>query len=171
MERRRIDFQNAQSSKQVLRREEDVVIVNLVVFAEDPALRTRVSLRRASFDQISQRVLTLVGKRQVRVVEHDHDRGQRHSCEQQWHRQAVQAHAACFDRHDFVALAHDSQSDQNGHQRPERGQLIHQVRGQITEILHHDQEGNTVARNVIQQFEERERFEQKDKRAHQQREV
>src|SRR6267143_2811341 len=72
LEIRWINFQNAKSSEQVLGRIKEIVIVNLVVFAEDPALRMSVSLWGPSLDLIMQGVLPLVCIRKIGVIKRDH---------------------------------------------------------------------------------------------------
>src|SRR5713226_425288 len=67
-----INFQDAKSAEQVLRGVEEIVIVNLVVFAKDPALRMSVRLRRPSLDLVMQGILTLVRIRKIGVVQQDH---------------------------------------------------------------------------------------------------
>src|SRR5260370_1441387 len=83
LEIRRINFQNAESSEQVLGRIKEIVIVNLVVFSKDPALRMSVSLRRPALDLVMQGVLLLVGIRKIGVVQQNHRRRERQSSQKQ----------------------------------------------------------------------------------------
>jgi len=49
-----IQLDNAEAAKEFLRGVEEIVIVDLVVFSKDPALRARVGLRGAAFDLVAQ---------------------------------------------------------------------------------------------------------------------
>src|SRR5207253_7849798 len=81
------------------------------------------------------------------------------------------ANPAGFDGHDFIVLAHDPQRYENGHQRTQRRELVEQIRSKIAKIIDHDQKRDAMTGNVVEQFEERERLEQKNERSHQECEV
>src|SRR6185437_14553482 len=50
----RIQFDDAQTTKEILRWVEEVVVVNFLVIPKNPSLRVRVGLRRAAFNLVSQ---------------------------------------------------------------------------------------------------------------------
>src|SRR5258708_8624944 len=60
LEIRWINFQNTKPAEQVLIGVKNIVIVNLVVFAKDPALRMSVRLRRSSRELFMPGLLPLV---------------------------------------------------------------------------------------------------------------
>ena len=130
-----------------------------------------VGLRRTSFDEVMERVLPLIRIGQIGVVQHHHGSGQGQSRKQQRYCQTVQTDATSLDRHDFIVFAHDSQRHQDGDQRPQRCQLVEQIGSKVAEIIHHNQKGNSVARNVVEYFEEGEGLKKKDKHPHQQRKI
>src|SRR5437879_12070435 len=118
-----------------------------------------------------ERVLSLIRVGQIGVVEHHHGSGQGQSRQQQRYRLKVQTDATGLDGYDFIVLAHDSQRHQDGDQRPQRCQLVEQIGSKVAEIIHHNQKGNSVARNVIEYLEEGEGLKKKDERSHQQRKI
>src|SRR5260370_30912845 len=79
LEIRWINFQNTKPAEQVLIGVKNIVIVNLVVFAKDPALRMSVRLRRSSLDFVMQGVLPPGRLRQIGIIEQEHRRRQRQS--------------------------------------------------------------------------------------------
>src|SRR5438477_5354982 len=167
----RIEFKHRESAKEVLRGVEEIVVINPRALSENPALRMSVRLRRAPFDQVMEGVLPLVCIRQIRVVEHDHSHGQRQTGKKQGCRQPVHTDPAGFDGYDFIALAHDPQRHENGHQRSQGRELVEQIRSKVAEIIDNDQERDAMAGYVVQQLEERERLKQKNERSHQEREI
>src|SRR6267143_1022451 len=171
LKRRRIDFQHREPAKKVLRGVEEIVIVDFIVFTEDPSLRVGVDLRRAAFDQVVKRVLPLVGIGQVGIVENDHGCGQGQPCKKQRHGQTIHTDAAGLDGHDFIVLAHDPQRHEYRDQRPQRRELIEQIGSKVAEIIDHDKERNAVARNVVEKLEKGEGLKKKDERPHQQRKI
>ena len=72
LKRHRIDFQHSEPAKKVLRRVEQVVIINLRAFPKDPALRVGICLRRTALNQVMKGVLALVRVGQIRIVKPDH---------------------------------------------------------------------------------------------------
>src|SRR5258708_811565 len=166
-----INFQNAKSTEQVLRRVKEIVIVNLVVFSKDPALGMSVRLRGPSLDLVMQGILSLVRIRKVRVVHQDHSGRQRQSSEKERHSQAVEARTARFYRHDFVVLAHYPESDEHCHQRSQWEKIVKQERRQIAEVVHHDKKGHFVPSDVVEQIEQRKRLIKENENRHQESEV
>src|SRR6266404_473934 len=167
----RINFQNAKSTEQVLRRVKEIVIVNLIVFSKNPALWMRVRLRGPSLDLVMQGILTLVRIREIRVVHQDHRGRQRQSSEKKRHSEAVEARTACFYRHDFVVLAHDPESDEHRHQRSEWEKIVEQERRQIAEVVHHDKKRHFVPGDVVEQIEQCKRLVKENENRHQESEV
>src|SRR5712692_10152618 len=102
-----INFQDAESAEQVLRRVKEIVIVDLIVFSKNPSLRMSVRLRRPSLDLVMQGILPLVRIRKIGVGHQGHGGRQRKSSEKKRHSQAVKAGTAGFYRHDFIVLTHD----------------------------------------------------------------
>src|SRR5258706_7522674 len=132
----RINFQNAKSTEQVLRRVKEIVIVNLIAFSKNPALRMSVRLRWPSLDLVMQGILTLVRIMEIRVIHQDHGGGQRQISEQKQHSEAVEAGTARFYRHDFIVLYHHAESDQHSHPRHHWGKIVEEERRQIAKENH-----------------------------------
>ena len=71
-----IEFDHAEAAEEFLRGIEDVVVVDLGVVPENPALRASVGLGGPAFDLVAQRVLALVGVGKISVVEDEESAGQ-----------------------------------------------------------------------------------------------
>ena len=166
-----IEFNDSEPAKKILCGIEEIVIVDLGIVAEDPALRPRVGLRGAAFDLVTERVLALVGVREIGAVEEQQSAGKCTTSEEQRNGQAIEADAAGFESDDFVVLAHHADSDQHGDQCAERGELIEQIGNQVTEIVDDDEKGNAMARDVVEKLEEGEGLEKQDENAHDDGEV
>src|SRR5258708_7164322 len=167
----RINLQHAKSTEQVLSRVKEIVIIDLVIFSKDPALRMSVRLRRPSLDLVMQGILTLVRIREIRVVHQDHGGGQRQSSEKKRHSEAVEAGTARFYRHDFVVLAHHSESDEHRHQRSQWEKIVEQERRQIAEVIHHDKKRHFVPGDVVEPIEQTKRLVKENENRHQESEV
>src|SRR5258708_13315911 len=102
LEIRWINFQNTKPAEQVLIGVKNIVIVNLVVFAKDPALRMSVRLRRSSLDLVMQGGLPLVRIRKIGIVEQDHRGRQRQSSQKKGHSQAGKTWTASLYPADFL---------------------------------------------------------------------
>ena len=135
-ESRGIEFEDVQSSEQLTVRIEELVVIDLRVFAEDPLPAGLViGLRGAALDLIAQGVLALIGVGQVGVIEHDQARGQQQSGQQQRQGNAIQADAGGLEGDEFVIFRHHAERDQHGHQRGQRRELIEEIAGKIDKIV------------------------------------
>ena len=77
------------------------------MLSEDPLLiGTQVSLRGPAFDLVAERVLTLVGTRQIELVEEEQARCQTDANHQHGHHDAVDADAGRLDGGDFIGALH-----------------------------------------------------------------
>src|SRR4029077_2843290 len=171
LERRGVEFDDAQTPEKILHRVKEVIVVNLFVIAKNPALGVRIGLGRAAFNMVSERVLPLVGVGKICFVEHDHAGCKRQSREKQWHCEAVKANAAGFAGHDFIVLAHHSERDQHGDQSAQWRKVIKQVGSQIAEIIDHDKKWDAVACDVIEQLKKGESFKKENEHRHQHGEI
>lgn len=167
----RINFDDAEAAEGSLSGVEDVVIINFGVFAEDPALRLSVGLRRATLDLVAEGVLALVGVGEISFVEENHAGGEDESAEEKRDGEAVKADAAGLAGDDFVVLAHDAERDEDGDESGERGEVVEEEGSEEAEIVDDDEEGNAVAGDVVEQFEESEGFEEEDEDGHEDGEV
>ncbi len=128
-------------------------------------------MRGLAFDLVAQGVLALVGVGKIGVVEDEQSAGQQHAGEEERQGDAVDADATGFEGHNFVVLAEDTQSDQNGHQRAERRELVEQIRDQIAEVIDNNHKRNVVAGDIVEKLEEGEGLEEQDESAHDEGEV
>src|SRR5258708_10600911 len=142
LEIRWINFKNTNPAEQVWIGVKNIVIVNLVVFAKDPALRMSVRLRRSSLDLVMQGVLPLVRIRKIGIVEQDHRGRQRQSSQKKGHSQAVKTGTACFYRDGFIVLTHHPEGDEHRHQCSQGPKMIEQERRQIAEEVQHEHKRN-----------------------------
>jgi hypothetical protein len=122
-----IDFHDAETAEDVLQRAEEIVIVDLGIFAKDPALRVSVGLRGTALDLVAERVLTLVGVGEISFVDDEHGGGEDHSGHEERDDQAMQADAAGLNGHDFVVLTHGAEGHKHGDERAERREVVDQV--------------------------------------------
>ena len=171
VERGGIDFHDAEAAEEILQRAEQIVIIDFGIFAEDPALRMGVGLRRAALDLVAQGVLALVGVGEIGFVDEKHGGGEDHSGHEERDDQAMQTDAAGFDGHDFVVLAHDAEGDEDGDERAERGEVVDEIGREVAEIIDDGEEGDAMAGDVVEQLEEGEGFEEKNEDAHDEQEI
>src|SRR5712691_5087204 len=165
-----INFQDTKSAEQVLRRIKEIVIVNLVVFPKDPALRMSVRLGRPSFDLVMQCVLPLVRIRKISVVEQDHRGRERQSSQKERHSQTMETCTACLYRHDFIVFTHYPEGDQHRHQRSERKEVVKQKWRQVAEVIHHCKKRHFMPGDVVEQIEQRKCLVEENKNRHQESE-
>ena len=166
-----IEFDDAEAAEKFLRGLEDVVIVDLGIFAENPALRAGVGLRGLSLDLVTKRVLALVGVGEIGVVENEKRGGKDQAGEKQREGEAVEADAAGLEGDDFVVFAENAEGDEGGDESGERRKLVDEIRNQETEIVDDDQEGDAVASDVVEEFEKGEGFKEQDESAEDQEEI
>src|SRR5262249_25920980 len=155
-------FDDGEAAEEFLFGVEEVVIVDLGIFTKNPALRARVGLRGLALDLVAQGVLALVGVGKKSVIEEQEQPCEHHSRDKKRQRQAIQTDAAGLEGGDFVVLAEHAQGDKGGDQRGERRELVDEIRNEIAEIVHDNEEGDAVPGDVVEQFEEREGFKKRD---------
>jgi len=165
-----IEFDDGKPAKEILSGIEQVIVIDFVVFAKDPALRARVSLCRLALDDVAVGVLALVGVREVGVVEDEEGGGDGETGEEEGEREAVERDAAGLEGNDFVVLAENAEGNEDGDKGAERSELIDGVGNQIAEITGDDGKGDVVAADVFGEFEEGEDFEEEEKGDHDDRE-
>ena len=150
---------------------EELVIVDLEIFTENPALRAGVGLGRLAFNLVAERVLTLIGVGKVDVVENEKARSERDPGKEKRNGEAIEADAAGFEGDDFVVFAEDAEGNENGDQSAEWRELIDEIGDEVAEIVDDNEERHVVTSNVVEEFEEGEDFEEEDEGGHDDEEV
>jgi len=150
---------------------EEVVIVDLEIFTEDPALRAGVGLGRLAFNLVAECVLTLIGVGKVDVVENEKARSKRDPGKEKRNGEAIEADAAGFEGDDFVVFAEDAEGNENGDESAEWRKLIDEIGDEVAEIVDDDEERHVVTGNVVEEFEEGEDLEEEDEGGHDDEEV
>src|SRR6516164_4027076 len=166
-----VEFDDGESAEQPFVRIKEIVIVDFVVFAKNPALQGSVGLRRLALDDGAVGVLTLVGVGQVGVVEDEEREGDGETGEKQRHRETIEGNAAGLEGHDFVVLTENADGDENGNEGAKRSELVDGVGNEVAEIVHHHDKGGVVAADVFGQFEEGEDFEEEEEGEHDEEEL
>jgi hypothetical protein len=161
-----IEFDDTESAEKLFGGIEEIVIVNLEIFPENPALRAGVGLRRLALDLVAERVLTLVGVGKVDVVENEKAESENDSAEEKGKSEAIEADATGLEGHNFVVLAEDAESDENGDKGAERRELVDEVGNEVAEVVDDDEKGDMVAGDVVEKLEEGEDFEEKGEGRH-----
>src|SRR6202008_2929321 len=113
----------------------------------------------------------LIGVGEIGVVENEQRARKNNPGEEQRQGEAIEADAAGLEGHNFVCLAENTEGAQRGDESGERRELVNEIRNQEAEIVDDDQKRDTVARDVVEQFEEGEGFKQQDERAENEHEI
>ena len=166
-----VEFDNGETAEEFFIGVEEIVVVDLVVFPKNPALRAGVGLRRPAFDDGAESVLTLVGVGEIGVIEDEEREGDGEASEKERNGEAVEGNATGLEGDNFVVLAEDAEGDENAHESAEGRELIDGIRDEVTEIIDDDHEGDVVAADVFGEFEEGEDFEQEEEGDHDDEEV
>ena len=166
-----IEFDDAEAAEEFLCGIENIVVVDLGIFPENPALRAGVGLRGLALDLVAQRVLALVGVGEIGVVENEKRAGENDAGEKQREREPVEADAAGLEGDDFVVFAEDAEGDERGDESGERRELVDEIGNQEAKIIDDDEERDAVARDVVEQFEEGEGFKEQYERAENENEI
>jgi len=161
-----IELDDAESAEELLGGIEQIVIVDLGISAEDPALRVSVGLRGFVFDLVAQGVLTLVGVGKIGVVEDEQSGSDGQAGEENGKGNAIKADAAGFEGGDFVVLAEDAEGDEDSDESAERRELIDQIGNEVAEIVDDHDERDVMAGDVVEEFEEGENFKEGDEGGH-----
>src|SRR5665213_2092551 len=140
---------------------EELIVIDFRFLPKNPLPAGLIkSLRRAALDLITQSVLPLIGKRQIRIVQHHKPGSQEHTPQQQRQRDAVEAKSAGLKRDEFVVLGHYAKRDQDGDKGRERRELVEQIAGQIHKIEDDVHGPGPMLRNIVQQFKKCEDLEE-----------
>lgn len=166
-----IQFEDGKAAEEFFFGVEEIVVVDLVILAKNPALRAGVGLGRATLDDGAVGVLTLVGVGKIGVVEDEKSGGNGDTGEENRNGEAVEGDAAGFEGDDFVVLAEDAEGDEDGDEGAERSELVNGIGDEIAEVVDDDHERDVVAADVFGQFEEGEDFEEEEEGHHDDEEV
>ena len=166
LEGRRVELDDTKTAEQFFVGIEKIVIVDLEIFTENPALRAGIGLWRPALDLVAERVLPLIGVGEVGVVENEKARGENESGEKERNGKAIDADAASLEGDDFVVFAEDAEGDENGDESAEGRELIDEIGDEVPEIVDDDEKGDVVTSDVVEQFEEGEDFKEEDESGH-----
>src|ERR1700683_3830534 len=109
----RIEFENAQASEEIADGIKELVVKDLVPFAENPLMRRlKVGLCRLALDFVAKGVLALVSVGKVRLAKREHARSDQTPGNGEREDKAIQADAASLESDDFVIFGENGQSDQ-----------------------------------------------------------
>ena len=96
---------------------EDLVVVNVVVLAENPlAIGLQVGLRRLALDLVAQDLLPLVGVRNVELVEDEHGRGEDAAHHDHRKSRAIDADAGGLHGRQLTRFLQQAEGDQHRQQ-------------------------------------------------------
>ena len=157
-----IEFDDTKAAEEFFVRIEEIVIVDLEIFAEDPALRAGVGLWRFAFDLVAKSVLALVGVGQIGVVKNKKAHGESEAGKEKRNGEAIEADAAGFEGNDFVVFAKDSESDENGDESAKRRELVDEIGDQVAEIVDDYEERDVMPGDIVEELEEGKDFEEED---------
>src|SRR5580700_2249925 len=152
-----VELEDGNSAEAVHVGIEDLVIVNLVVLAEDPfAVGLQISLWGFALDLIAQNFLLFVGMRYVDLIEDkqaaSEDGGEnndRKSC-------AVDADTGGLHGRQLAGFLHQAKGDQHREQDRHGSHQVDERWREVQQILDEQDERNFVADDVGQQLKERE---------------
>src|SRR5581483_10052654 len=160
-----IELEDADISELVAVGIEKLVVVNVVVLAEDPlAIGTQIGLGGLAFNLIVQRLLAFVGMRKIELVGEKQCSCQHRRGDENRQDDAINAGPGGFDGGDFVGALHQAEGDQDRQQHHQRHNVVQQIGSDIQQVFGHHEGRNFIAQDVAQKFEEREHQNQDEKR-------
>ncbi len=131
--------------------------------AEDPLLfGMQKGLWRASLDRAAQRLLLAVGLGKIILIEEEQSHRQNCGNRDDRNHETIEADPRCLHGDDFAVAIENAKRDQHCDQHSQRGNLIEHAGRQVDQILADGRERDMVAKDIADQFEEREDQHQQD---------